>query len=102
MNWLFESISDERLYELEVFLGDWFFVLSIAFLAVELIIYAVRKRFSWGLAGDTATNFVTQVFFVAVSLLLFYTFYISGLAFFHQFALFNIETNWLTRPKVGS
>lgn len=95
MNWLFESISAGYLEDLEVFLGDWFFVFSIAFLAVELIIYAVRKRFNWALAGDTATNFVTQVFFFAVSLLLFYTFYVSGLSFFHRFALFDLDINWM-------
>lgn len=96
MDWLFELITENELYELEVFLGDWFFVLSLGFLAIELVVYAVRKRFSWGLIGDTATNFVTQVFFFGISLVLFYTFYISGLSFFHQFALFEIDINWMT------
>lgn len=96
MNWLFESVTENELYALEVFLGDWFFVFSLGFLAIELIIYAVRKRFSWALAGDTATNFVTQLFFFGVSLLLFFTFYIAGLSFFHQFALFDLDINWVT------
>ena len=96
MDWLYRSLTAVELSELEQFLSDWFFVFSIAFLGVELIRYAVRKRLSWALAGDTVTNFVTQVFFVAISLLLFFTLYVSALSFFHQFALFEISTNWWT------
>ena len=96
MDWLFESLTATRLYEMEQFLSDWFFVFSIAFLSVELIRYAIRKRLNWALAGDTVTNFVTQVFFVAISFVLFFAFYIAALSFFHQFALFEIENNWWT------
>ena len=96
MNWIFDSLTEARLVAMEQFLSDWFFVFSIAFLIFELIRYAFRKRLDWALAGDPVTNFVTQVFFVAVSLLLFFTFYVSALSFFHQFALIEIATNWWT------
>ena len=96
MDWIFETLTTAKLLEMEQFLSDWFYVFSIAFLVVELVRYAFRKRLNWALAGDTATNFVTQVFFFAVTLLLFFTFYVSALSFFHQFALFEIPTNWWT------
>ena len=96
MDWLLESISATKLYEMERFLSDGFFVFSLAFLVVELVRYAVRKRLNWSLAGDTVTNFVTQLLFFVVSALLFFTLYLSGLAFFHQFALIEIDTNWWT------
>ena len=71
MNWLFDSITEGTLYNWELALGDSFFVVSVAILAVELIRYAVRKRLNWRLAGDTVTNFVTQAFFVGLGLVLF-------------------------------
>ena len=96
MNWIFESLTEAKLLEMEQFLSDWFFVFSIAFLGFELVRYAFRRRLNWALAGDTATNFVTQVFFIAISLVLFFTFYVSALSFFHQFAILEIPTNWWT------
>ena len=96
MNWLFESLTSVKLQAMEQFLSDWFFVFSIAFLGIELVRYAVRKKLNWSLAGDTVTNFVTQAFFIVISFVLFFTFYVSALSYFHQFALFEISTNWWT------
>ena len=96
MNWLFESLTSVKLQAMEQFLSDWFFVFSLVFLGVELIRYAIRKKLNWSLAGDTVTNFVTQVFFVVISFVLFFTFYVSALSYFHQFALFDISTSWWT------
>lgn len=96
MDFLFEPLSFHKLESIEQFLSDWFFVLSIGFLAVELIRYAIQKRLSWSLAGDTVTNFVTQVLFFAVSIALFFTLYVSTLSYVHQFALFDVTTNGLT------
>ena len=96
MDWLFTSLSEGRLFALEEALGDWFFVASMIFLAVELIRYFVRDRLDWALLGDTATNLVTQGLFLVVSYLLFLAFYLSALAYFHQFAVLNIPANWAT------
>ena len=64
MDWLFRSMTEGALYEWERLFGDWFFLFSIAFLAVELLRYFVRKKLDWPLVGDTVTNFVTQLFYL--------------------------------------
>ncbi|MEM9317366.1 MAG: sterol desaturase family protein [Pseudomonadota bacterium] len=96
MNWLFDSITEGTLYNWELALGDSFFLISIAILAVELIRYAVRKRLNWRLAGDTVTNFVTQAFFVSLGLVLFYAFYLATFSVAAGFALFEIPVNGMT------
>ena len=96
MDWLFKSMTEGVLYEWEQLLGDWFFLFSIAFLSIELIRYYVQKRLKWALVGDTVTNFVTQAFFLGLSLIFLYVFNLSALSFFHQFALFDIAINWAT------
>ena len=96
MEWFTNTIGSSRLADLEQVLSDWFFVFSLAFLAVELVRYALKKQLSWSVASDTATNFVTQLLFIAVSAVLFFSFYISALSYFHQWALVEIPTNWWT------
>lgn len=96
MDWLFRSMAEGALYEWEQSLGSWFFLFSIAFLSIELVRYFVQKRLNWTLVGDTATNFLTQVFFLGVSVIFFYLFNIATLSFFHQFALFDVAINWAT------
>ncbi len=96
MHWLSETITLTQLQELERWIGEGFFVVSIAFLVLELVWYAVRRRLTWSLAGDTATNFITSLFFLAVSFVLFFAFYVSALFFFHTFAVFDIPVNGWT------
>ena len=96
MDWLFRPMTEGVLIEWEQSLSDWFFLFSIAFLAVELVRYSLRKKLDWALAGDTVTNFVTTLFYLGLSLVFFYLFYLSTLSYFHQFALFDIGISWAT------
>ena len=96
MDLLLNAISAESLARWEVLLNDWVLVIMVVFLIFELARYAVLKRLDRHLIGDTLTNFVTYGMFLVVLILLFYTFYISALFWFHQFALFDIGINWLT------
>ncbi len=96
MDWLFRSMTEGALYEWEQAIGDGVFLFSIAFLVFELARYCVRKKLNWALAGDTITNFVTQAFFLGISIVLFYLLYLSTLSWFHQFAVFDIGLNWAT------
>ena len=93
MDWLLRSITAAELETVEVFLSDWMYLISLVFLVVELIRYAVQKRLTWSLAGDTLTNFVTQGLFIVITFTVFVTFYLSVLFFAHQFAPVTIETN---------
>ena len=89
MQWLVDSLTEGTLLRWEEILAEYFFLFSLVFLVFELVRYFVQKRLNWNLIGDTATNFVTQVFFIG-SLILLYTFYVSTFAFFSQFAVFDI------------
>lgn len=93
MEWLLRSITASELEAVEVFLTDWMYLITLVFLAIELIRYAVQKRLTWSLAGDTLTNFVTQGLFIVITVLVFVSFYVSALFFAHQFAPVTIETN---------
>ncbi|GAA5314815.1 MAG: sterol desaturase family protein [Candidatus Pelagadaptatus aseana] len=63
-----QRLSDAELYYWETAIGDWFFTASIAFLLIELGLYALRKQFTRKLLGDTVANFVTLIFFLGITL----------------------------------
>jgi len=67
MSWLTQIFSEAQIYQWETFLGDWFFVASIAFLLIELALYAVKKQFTRNLLGDTLANFITLMLFLGVA-----------------------------------
>ncbi|MBE1285857.1 MAG: sterol desaturase family protein [Rhodobacteraceae bacterium] len=68
MEFLSKTYSEWQVYAWEVSLGDWFFALSLAFLAFELARLATKKALSWNLLGDTVANFVTLALFIAMNL----------------------------------
>ena len=96
MDWLTTTIGAETLEHLEETLNLWVFGLGLVLLGIELIRYRLRAQLDWTLVGDTATNFVTSILFSIVTFILFLAFYIAGLSFAAQFAIFDIETNLLT------
>lgn len=60
---LFDPVT---IYVWEELIGNWFFVASMAFLGVEIIRYGVQRRLTWNLTGDTVTNFITLIMFLAI------------------------------------
>ncbi|MEM8498125.1 MAG: sterol desaturase family protein [Pseudomonadota bacterium] len=96
MNELLESLSDDTIYGWETFLGEWFFSISLGFLAIELVLYAFRKKLSTNLVGDSLTNFATLLMSLGIAYLLLGAFYLSAYAYTAQFALFDIDSNWAT------
>ena len=96
METLFEPISAEYLDWLEKFIDDWFFVFALAFLAFEFLRYAIYKKLSWALVGDTITNYITLAFFIGLTILFLGAFYVSTFYYAFQFAIFDIEINWIT------
>ena len=96
MDWLFSPLTEDYLLWLEKFVDDWFFVFALAFLAFEFIRYAVYKKLSWRLVGDTVTNYITLAFFIGLTILFLGAFYVTAFYYTYQFALFDIEINWMT------
>ena len=96
MDWLFNVMTGEALYQWEQFLSDWFFVFALIFLAFELIVYGVKRYLNKALVGDVLTNFVTLGFYLVLGYLVYGAFYVSSFFYFQNFALFDIQVNWLT------
>ncbi|MGI9232593.1 MAG: sterol desaturase family protein [Woeseiaceae bacterium] len=96
MDWIIQPLAEMAVYEWEQFFSDWFFVFALAFLVFELVRYVVRKKLTWKLVGDTATNYVTLAFYLGLSYFVYAAFYISAFFYFHQFAVFDIGINWAT------
>jgi len=96
MEWLLAPVSAGYLEWLENFVDDWFFVFAIAFLAFELTRYAIYKKLSWTLLGDTVTNYITLGFFIGLTVLFLGAFYVATFYYAFQFAVFDIEINWIT------
>ncbi len=93
MDWLFTPLSLEFLEGWEVALGEWVTLISLAYLAFELVRYAVLKKLNWTLAGDTVTNFITFAGFVVITYSFFALAYLAVLSWASQFAIFDIALN---------
>ncbi|MEM7327507.1 MAG: sterol desaturase family protein [Pseudomonadota bacterium] len=96
MEWAFKTLSEMEISGLEEWIGAWFFYISFAFLAFELIRYLVLRKLKWSMIGDTITNYLTLYMFLAISLVLLAGLYVSAYVYAAQFALFDIDVNWAT------
>lgn len=94
LNWLFIPLSENEIYGLEVFIGDWFFVFALAYLVFEFLRYTIFKKLSWTLIADTLTNYITLIMFMGISFVLLAAFYLSAYTWVSQFAVFKIESHW--------
>lgn len=96
LDWLNQVVALDVLGDIEVFLENWSTVLVFGFLAIELVRYAVLRKLGWRLAGDNLVNFVTQAFFIGIAYFAVGGFYVATYFTLAEFALFEIETTWLT------
>lgn len=96
MDALFAPLSEAEIYGWEQWIGDWFFVIAMAFLVFELIRYTVIKKLKWSLVGDTVTNFITAAAFAVITFVLLAGLYLTAYFSAAQFALFDIPVNWAT------
>ncbi|WKD51148.1 sterol desaturase family protein [Microbulbifer spongiae] len=83
MDWLFTRFSEDELYYLEAWIGEWLFYVAMAIFALELLRQAWKKRVNWNLLGDAVTNFVTLVAFLGIALL-FFGVYVATLYWFYE------------------
>ena len=78
------TITGFELYEIEVAIGDWFFVAAMAFLGFELLRQLSKGTLTRNTLGDAATNFVTLGLFIGINLLI-AGFYIGAFYFFYEY-----------------
>lgn len=87
-------ISEDYLYSLEVWMGDWSFVLALGILCLELLFLAVKKSLNWDIIGDTVTNFITLFAFQAVNFVLVATFYVAAFyTVYNHFSIVQLPIN---------
>jgi len=96
MDWLFKTLTEDEVYGWETFLGDYFFIFALAFLALEFIRYTFLKKVSWKLVGDTLTNYITLAMFIGLNFLLLAGLYLAAYVWTSQFAIFDLSINWAT------
>ena len=96
MEQFFAPISNEYVSYLETLVNDYFFLIALVYLAFELVRYAIKKQLSWTLIGDTITNYITLAMFIVTAALVVGLFYVSTFFYVYQFAIFDIETTWIT------
>lgn len=94
MKFLNTYISDFQLSYWETMIDDWFFVFAIGFLIFELVRYAIGKKLSFEMVGDTVTNFITLGLFIAITFVLMAGFYVGAYVWASQYAVFDIPTTW--------
>ena len=70
MDWLTNTYHIGHISGWQAALENYLFIASLAFLGFELARYGWQKRFSWQLAGDTLTNFITLAAFFAITFLI--------------------------------
>ncbi len=96
MEFLLNPLSEFQITKWEELIDYWFFTFALGFLAFELIRYAVLKKLNWTLLGDTITNYITLGLFLGLSYLLLGTLYLGSYFYVQQFAVFDLDINWLT------
>ncbi len=94
MDFLNTYVSDFQISYWETMIDDWFFVFAIGFLVFELARYAIGKKLTFEMVGDTVTNFITLGFFLAITFVLMAGFYVGAYVWASQYAFFDIPTTW--------
>ena len=89
------STSETLVYEWEILLDNWIFLIASGLLLLELARYAYKKALSWHLIGDAVTNFVTLIAFLSLSYGLLAAVYLTAYYYVHQnWSLIEIPTTW--------
>lgn len=97
MDFLFEKMGEFEVYGLELWIGDWFFVLAMSLFAVELIFVAFKKKMSWNLIGDSITNFITLAAFGGINILIGVLFYLGVFFYaYEHFSIVHLPITWWT------
>lgn len=66
MEFLTQLLTVNEVSSIEAWLDDWFFVLAFGLFFLECLRYAVKKKFTKNLLGDSITNFITLALFIVI------------------------------------
>ncbi|GAA5443232.1 hypothetical protein Misp06_01408 [Microbulbifer sp. NBRC 101763] len=88
MNFLTAMFTHEQIEHLEVWVNDGFFLLAMVVFVFELLRYALKRKLTLNMLGDSASNFITLAAFIAITSLIAALFYVA--AFFFVFENFSI------------
>lgn len=66
MDSLSNILSTDFIYGWETWIDDWFLVFAFALFIIELLRYAIKKKMSWNLLGDSTANFATLAMFIVI------------------------------------
>ena len=87
--------SETLVYDWEVLLNDYIFLIASALLLFELVRYAFKKVLSWHLIGDALTNFLTLIAFLVISYGLLAAVYITAYYYvLEHLSLIKIPITW--------
>ncbi|MFA0677470.1 sterol desaturase family protein, partial [Vibrio sp. 10N.222.51.A6] len=92
-NFLSQTFTETSIILTETWVDDNFLLLALALFIFELIRYAFKKKLSWNMLGDSATNLVT-LFFLLV------TVFFVGLAYVGAF-VYAYENFSLTQLPIS-
>lgn len=89
-------LSEDTVSYLEEIIGNWGFYISIAVLLLEFGVYAIKKKFTLQLLGDSVTNFVTLFMFFFIAAIVF-TAYLAGFYWLYlNFSITQLPINGWT------
>ena len=92
---LWTEMTENQLVALEAFIGEWAVLIALVFFAFELFRLALLKKFSWLLVGDSIANFLTQVGFVAINLVVGFAFFlVLFYTVYEYFSITQLPMNW--------
>ena len=96
MNDMNEPVSIGTLAYWEAALNDWVFLAAMVLLGLEFVRYALQRRLSWKLAGDTVTNFLTTTAFLLITFLIGAAYVGAFYIVWESFSLWQLPINGWT------
>ena len=66
MEFLIQTFSTDEIWWLETWLDDWFLVIAFGLFLLELVRYAIKKKFTKNLLGDSIANYATLAIFIVI------------------------------------
>ena len=88
MEFLTTVLTRDQVYQLETWVDDGFFLLAFGLFFLELLRYGFKRKLSLNLLGDSVSNFLTLVAFIAITALMAALFYVA--VFFYVYDNFSL------------
>ena len=97
MEFLNRALTDLEIYGWDEYINYWFFLAMMAFFAIELIVLAVKKKFTWNLLGDSITNFITLLSYRYIGGIFMVLFYFAGFYWVYEnFSITHLPITWVS------